>query len=214
MADVENFQALVYQQTAAVAAEAHNALLTEVTATRFDVAAVQPAPPAAPIEAPAAPGGAGNAPAPENVVARAMGPGPGGAVSGPNDAAEAPEVPQVITTGDNAFRLTRFQGAEQIQLGANGPTLTLLPNGGYETDQAVRVTPVNQVNDQMIKKPRIFMGGGGGETQYSFRGGQWVIADAQGVTRFFDGRNEYMVSPAANNPGGPRNQVFQRVTPR
>lgn len=193
MAEVESFESLVYQQTAAVAAEAHNALLTEVTATRFDVAVVQPAP--------------------ENVVARAMGPGPGGAVAGPNDAAEAPEVPQVITAGDNAFRLTRFQGAEQIQLGANGPTLTLLPNGGYETDQAVRVTPVNQVNDQMIKKPRMFMGGGG-ETQYSFRGGQWVIADAQGVTRFFDGRNEYMVSPAANNPGGPRNQVFQRVTPR
>lgn len=193
MPEVESFESLVYQQTAAVAAEAHNALLTEVTATRFDVAVVQPAP--------------------ENVVARAMGPGPGGAVAGPNDAAEAPEVPQVITTGDNAFRLTRFQGAEQIQLGANGPTLTLLPNGGYETDQAVRVTPVNQVNDQMIKKPRMFMGGGG-ETQYSFRGGQWVIADAQGVTRFFDGRNEYMVSPAANNPGGPRNQVFQRVTPR
>lgn len=193
MAEVESFESLVYQQTAAVAAEAHNALLTEVTATRFDVAVVQPAP--------------------ENVVARAMGPGPGGAVAGPNDAAEAPEVPQVITAGDNAFRLTRFQGAEQIQLGANGPTLTLLPNGGYETDQAVRVTPVNQVNDQMIKKPRMFMGGGG-ETQYSFRGGQWVIADAQGVTRFFDGRNEYIVSPAANNPGGPRNQVFQRVTPR
>lgn len=149
MPEVESFESLVYQQTAAVAAEAHNALLTEVTATRFDVAVVQPAP--------------------ENVVARAMGPGPGGAVAGPNDAAEAPEVPQVITAGDNAFRLTRFQGAEQIQLGANGPTLTLLPNGGYETDQAVRVTPVNQVNDQMIKKPRMFMGGGG-ETQYSFRG--------------------------------------------
>lgn len=214
MAEVENFETLVYQQTAAVAAEAQNAFLSEATNTMMESTVARPAPAAAPPPNDA-PQPAPAAPAPENVVAVAMGPGPGGAMGAQQgDAGEAPEVPQIITPGDNAFRITRFQGSEQIRLGQNGPTMTLLPNGGYETDQAVRVSPVTPPNDGFRgNKPRMFMGGNG-ETQYSFRGGQWVIADSQGISRFYDGRNEYMLTSPANNPGGQRTQVFQLVTPR
>lgn len=146
----------------------------------------------------AAVAGAGIARAAENAVANAL-----KAVAQQND--QVQEVPQIMQIGDGSVSITRFGGSETVAF-RNGPTMTLLPNGGFETSAGVRVTPLNNFNNNF--------GGKGGrmpfapETEYRFPTGQWIVTDGQGVSRFHDGRNEYILAPDAN---GQRTRVARFV---